>query len=127
MTKREAQLKSAFIRELKQQCPQWIVLLSSTVGVPDRCITGNGRTTFWEFKHATPRFKLPHIQELMCARLHQQGFCRYVVWYENRLGDGQRTLIIRPSMIRFMSPEVSCDGFDIPWLVSYVRKIHEAN
>lgn len=127
--KRESELKAAFGRELKRQLPHYIVQMFSTNGSPDRSITGDGRTSSWEFKHGTPDFKSKGDQELMCARLAVQGHCRYVVWQEMSTGLGSRTMIVHPRQILDRTgwnlvPEAWCVGYNMPWLVDQVKKVH---
>lgn len=125
--KREAELKAKFTRELKRQLPTFLVLQYATNGAPDREIVGNGVTSRWESKHATPQFKSPGNQELLCMRLAAHGHCRYVVWWER---DGaERTLIVHPLQIHEraswnLNEEASCDGFNMRWLVDQVRQVH---
>ncbi len=125
----EAQLKQQFTKELKRQLPGAVVLQYATNGAPDREVVYNGISTRWEFKHATPRFESPGIQELTCARLASLGHCRYVIWYQRR--DVKRTLIVHPRLvlgqngnIRDVVSEAECSGFDMQWLVNEVRKAH---
>ena len=127
MKKREAELRSLFTKELKQQLPQFIVLLHYSNAAPDRSITGNGITSFYEFKHGTPDFKSPDDQEIMCSRIAAQGYCRYVIWQDR--DNTKRTLIVTPAEVKnrkgwTLIPEASCIGFDMEWLVCYIRGIH---
>jgi hypothetical protein len=115
--------------ELRLQCPTFLVLLQATAGAADRAIVGNGATTWWEFKHATPTFDSPGNQELMCMRLALQGYCRYVIWQEARSGYGRRTLIVHPREVHTRAswkvvPEAFCVGYDHRWLVRYIQKVH---
>lgn len=117
------------MEELKRQCPGFLVLLQATAGCADRAIVGNGRTTFWEMKHATPDFDSPGNQELFCQRLAVQAYCRYVIWQENKQGVGARTLIVHPREVAGMAnwnvqPESFCVGYDHSWLVEQIRKAH---
>ena len=129
--KREGELKSAFATELKRQLPLFIILLHSSRAAPDRSITGNGKTTWWEFKHATPDFDSPGDQVLMCMRLAANGFCRYVIWWETSKGTDQKTMIVHPTTVfglRSGEPlvaEAFCEGFDHKWLTEYIKKIHQ--
>jgi hypothetical protein len=125
----EAQLKQQFTKELKRQLPGAVVLQYATNGAPDREVVYNGISTRWEFKHATPRFESPGIQELMCARLGAVSHCRYVIWHQWK--DVKRTLIVQPQSVigqngsgRNIEPEAFCSGFDMQWLVNEVRKAH---
>lgn len=129
MEKLEAELKAAAMRELERQCPNYIVLLQQTAGAPDRAIVGAGRTSFWEFKHATPDFASPGIQELFCNRLAVQGYCRYVIWQESAAGTGKRTMIVHPREVHrrvgyTVQPETFCIGFNHHWLVDQIRRAH---
>ncbi len=128
--KREGELKSAFTEELKRQCPSFVVILHATAGAPDRSIHGAGQGSSWEFKHATPDFESPGIQELFCMRLDEAHHCRYVLWWEN--GSDQRTMIVRPRAIfrhthtRSVMPYADAwvYGFNHHWLVCQVKKAH---
>lgn len=127
--KREAELKAAFTKELHRQLPGFISLLQATAGAPDRSITGAGRTTHWEFKHATPTFDSPGLQELLCMRLAHAGYCRYVFWWEGATGIGQRTMIVTPKNVHerqnwLLVPEEVTPGFDHRWLVKFIGQVH---
>ncbi len=126
ITKREAEFKSNFGKELKRRYPAFYILLFSTRGGPDRIVIGNKRYSMWEFKHATPGFESPGDQELMCMRLNVAGYCRYVIFYENQ---DQHTLIVTPKAVHErkgwkLEPEHITAGFDIPWLVRHVAWVH---
>ena len=95
----------------------------STSGIPDISITGYNFTSWLEVKHATPSFKSPGIQELMCLRLAAAGHCRYLIYYEK--GAIKRTLIIHPKHLKDLQPEAFCIGFDHEFVVDYIRQIHE--
>jgi hypothetical protein len=125
--KREAELKSSFGEELKRQLPGFLSLSYSTNGAPDREIVGAGITTRWEFKHATPTFRSPGDQELMCMRLAAAGHCRYVIWHEVK--GIEKTMIAHPKEIHRrdgwnIHAEAWCVGFDMKWLVSQIKKEH---
>lgn len=128
--KREGELKSAFTQCMKDHLPNYYMLLLASRGAPDRAIVGNGQTTWWEFKHGTPSFESPGLQELTCMRLAEAGYCRYVLWMEDAKGRGKRTLIVRPKVVYERSgwsftPEAWCLDFDMYWLVRYVASIHK--
>ena len=99
--KREAELKAAFSAELKTRLPGAVTVMHSSAGAPDRAVSVGGCTTYLEFKHGTPGFDSPGLQELVCMRLEAAGECRYVVWQENANGTGQRTLIVKPRAIHW--------------------------
>lgn len=130
--KRESELKSAFLHELKRSLPGFEAIRHEDVrtsGTPDLSITGAGRTSWWEFKHCTPRWTGHELQELMCHRLAVAGYCRYVFWWESASGLGQRTMIVHPRTVRERTgwqvvPEEVCPGFDHRWLVQQVKAVH---
>ena len=130
MQKREADLKSAFVAELKRQRPGFIVLAYATNGAPDRSIVGGGKQSNWECKHATPDFDSPGDQVLMCMRLAHVGHCRYVFWQESAHGTRQRTMIVHPRAVHERNgPLVACEefcvGYDMRWLAERVLEVHK--
>ena len=125
--KREAKLKSAFGEALQKRKRSWLNFSMLTAGAPDRVIIGSGETSFWEFKHATPGFDSPGLQELICKRIATQGKCYYVVWYEDANGQNKRTIIVHPEVLiarRHLEAVMYCDGFDMEWLVEHVIRLH---
>lgn len=127
--KQEGKLKSNFIKELKRQCPDFYILHYSTAGAPDCEIIGNGITTRWEAKHATPGFVSHENQELLCARLALAGHCRYVFWWESSSGTGKKTMIVHPLKVlrrvgHQLEAEAWVEGYDQGWLVEQVKKAH---
>lgn len=124
--KREAELKSALFAELERQLPRFYTLLYATAAAPDRSIVGGGRQTNWEFKHCTPSFVSHGNQELMCMRLAEAGYCRYVMWWESATGVGQRTMVVHPRAVhdRSLVPEAWAAGFDHQWLVKFIKQVH---
>jgi hypothetical protein len=128
--KREAELKAIAMQELKRQRPQYIIQSFSTLGSPDRSVTGSGMTTHWEFKHGTPDFDSPGVQELMCIRLALHGHCRYVIWQEAPTGKMARTMIVHPRAVHArigwaLDPEAFCIGYNPRWLIEQIVKTHE--
>jgi len=137
--KREAELKRKVTAMLQRHRPHWITLLQSTAGAPDRVIVGDDTVSCWEFKHATPDFRSPGIQELMCLRLAEHSKCWYVIWAETAKGAGLRTMIVSPHKIHALPhresglknamklvPEAECEGYDMTWLVERIIVRHLA-
>lgn len=127
--KREGELKRKLAQEIARQLGayRFYVLQYSTNGAPDREIIGNGVSTRWEMKHATPDFKSPDDQELMCCRIAAVAHCRYIIWHERR--GVQRTQIVHPLKVKNriswdLEAEASCEGFDMRWLVRYIAQQH---
>lgn len=79
--------KAACIDEIKTQLgTRYFVQSHQDVrksGFPDIALHGEGVCTSWEFKHATPRFSSPGIQEWTCRRIAKSSYCRYVIYVEN--------------------------------------------
>ena len=124
-------LTTALLRELKTRCPRLEVLhhRDITAGIPDLSITGYGRTTWWELKHARPTFKSCGIQRLRCRRLAAGGVCLYVLYHEGP--NGKRTMIVHPMDI--MTSLVNANdvvwfektaGFDHAWVCDRVMDRH---
>ena len=127
--KREAELKAAFSQELKARLPGFMLLFLASPGAPDRAVVGGGRTTYLEFKHGTPSFDSPGLQELTCMRLEAAGECRYVVWQESAAGIGQRTLIVKPRAVHrrdgwLLDAEETFLGFDHHSVIQWLKERH---
>ena len=124
--KQEANLKAALMRALRDVLPDFVHQRHEdrfSSGWPDISVSGYGRTSFWEVKHADPRFSSNGLQELTCLRLALASFhCRYIVYHENH--GIKRTLIVHPNHIGDLLPEFSCAGFNHTWLVEQIRKVH---
>lgn len=122
----ESGLKSKLLKQISLRLPGFIALRHEDVrssGIPDLSLTGFGRTSWWEFKHAAPTLKSKGIQELTMLRLAGAGFARYVVWEENKHGI-QRTLVVHPKNLVSMTPEEWFVGYDHKAIVEYMRKVH---
>lgn len=130
--KREAELKSALKQAFKRYLPSFVIQSHEdvrTAAHPDWSITGCGWSSWWEFKHGTPRFEGTGLQELQCLRLATAGFCRYVIWQETAAGHDQRTLIVHPVEVHervgwTLKAEAATRGFDHRWLVEQIRLVH---
>lgn len=119
--KRENALKALCLRELDRQYGTLFFAMTlqdvRKSGYPDVVPSALGKTTWWEFKHATPRFSSPGIQNYTCRRLAQRSYCRYVIYHEDK--DEQRTAIYHPNEIHKavrgrldgLTPEIEWRGF----------------
>lgn len=132
--KRESELQAACLFEMRRQVSKrYEVVTIQDVrksGWPDVALNGFGKTTWWEFKHATPSFSSPGIQEHICRRLAKTSYCRYIVYYETR--SDVCTYIVHPDHVAghdgkllAMVPEVVFDGHDHFSVVQFMRNIHE--
>lgn len=124
----ESALKSKFMLELKQ-VPGFVALRHEdvrTAGIPDLSVTGHGRTTWWEFKHADPVIRSFRYQELTMQRLATAGFARYVIWLQHANGTAKRTLIVHPRQFDVLRTEHWCSGFDHHFVVDYMKQVHRA-
>lgn len=115
------------MRELHKQLPGYVCQRHEdrfTSGWPDISVTGNGHTSYWEVKHATPDWKSNGIQELTMLRLAHASFCaRYIFYYEKQ--DAKRTLIVHPDNLKSLDSDEETVGFDHKWLVAFIEKVHE--
>lgn len=128
LKKEEGKLKSAFQRELERQLPEFVTLRYATAGAPDREIVGNNFVSHFEFKHGTPAFRSPGLQELTMCRLAVVGHARYVIWRETPHG-GKSTMIVHPLIVHNrtdwdLQPEAVTIGFDHRWLVDQIKQVH---
>jgi hypothetical protein len=129
LSKKEAVLKSDFVTKCKQHMRGAVVFRHEdvrTAGIPDMSITWNNMTSWWEAKHATPRFASTGIQELTLSRLAANGFARYLIWYETAKTPKQ-TWIVHPINISEYASvqEVAFYGFNTEDLIEHIRRIHE--
>lgn len=132
--KQENALKAACIRLLREKRPDWVIIPHQEVrehGTPDISVTGNTRTTWWEFKHGTPAFLKDDNQELKCARLAREGFCRYIVYREGKDGLDRMTCIFHPLSVihTFGRPDLHkaesiVDGFNHHFVTDYIIFMH---
>jgi hypothetical protein len=128
--KDESGLKRKLIRCIPT--PEFLVFAHSDLrkyGIPDLSLSGHGRTTWWELKHATPRFATKEIQEVTCLRLARTSFCRYVIYHE--YGDTKETLIVHPSavygrrgIVKQIAYEHSFAEFDHERVWEYMKSVH---
>lgn len=128
MSRVESYHKGKLMAQLRLSFPGFVFLRHEDVsmsGLPDIEILGNGRCSYWEAKHATPRFEKKPIQTLMMTRMTRADIhARYIIWEEHH--EIQRTLIVHPSMINVWTarPEVVASGIDHLAIVEAVRKVH---
>lgn len=123
----ESVLKLKLMEQIRKDLPGFVALRHEDVrtsGIPDMSLTGFAKTTWWEFKHAVPTFDSTGIQELTMLRLAAAGYARYVIWEEQR--GIKRTLIVHPRHVgtKPLIHESACVGYDMQWLVAYMRKAH---
>lgn len=128
MSKREAELKKALMRELRERLPHFVHQRHEdrfTVGWPDISVTGFARTSYLEVKHATPRVDTMARQELTMLRLAAASFyARYLVYFENKSGSLKRTLIVHPNRLHDLQPEESTTGHNHKWVAEHLLKLH---
>lgn len=132
--KRETAIKTAFFARFDElfNIRQFFVQHNQDVrksGWPDTIIHGFSHATSWEFKHGTPNFSSPGIQEVTCSRIAKHSYCRYVIFFETP--HEQKTLIAHPRCVigregktRNIQCEVEFDGFAFDQLASFIHAIH---
>jgi hypothetical protein len=131
--KREGELRSKLGDRMRKHpvVGAWEILRHEdirSVGIPDMSLTGSGRTTWWEFKHAAPDLKrneVGSIQHLCMQRLERLGFARYVIWLEDN--EMEFALIVRPQHLAdFRSKaEVTMAGYDMKGVLDYMKMANE--
>jgi len=99
-------------------------------GQPDVSLSGLHSTTWWEYKHATPRFSSPGIQENTCARLAARSFCRYIIYFETPCIFS--TWIVHPlevkdkrGIMNLIHPEWIFPGFAHDKVAEYMKRTHD--
>lgn len=132
--KREAELQASSLDALKELCGESFFAMTlqhvRKSGHPDAAISALQSTSWWEFKHATPRFKSPGIQEYTCVRLSHRSYCRYVIYFEE--GAIRKTLIVRPEALagckgrveRIESIEHTFEGHDFAAVAVCIQQVH---
>jgi hypothetical protein len=139
MPKQEAELKAKFMNRVRELEPNWRCFRHEDIltgGIPDVSTTGNKRTCWLEFKHATPNFTTNGLQEITCRDLSIVGFCYHVIFHEGRTKPSnmefKQTVIISPSHVRGKKGNMkdilngsacfSCSGFDNDFIINFLRK-----
>lgn len=119
----ESSLTRQLIAVIEQQMSGAVVLKHAdryTSGIPDMSVTWRGVTTWWECKHAKPRFKSQGLQELIAARLamHSAG-CRYIIF------GATRTYLVHPDQLHTWRDAAQyCNGYDLTWVVKRIEEFH---
>ena len=136
IAKQETPITAAFFERFEELHPksEYFVMTHQDVrksGYPDRSIHGYGHSTFWEFKHATPNFSSPGLQEITCARLAVHTYCRHVLFVETETE--RRIMIAHPrevfqkhGKLKRIAAEVEFDGHDFDKLAAFIHAIHKS-
>lgn len=127
--KRESYFKRKLAAMIKEQLHNFLVISHVDVqsGIPDWSITGNGVTSWLEFKHGTPAFTSHGVQVVVARKLAIAGKCRYVVFWER--GDAKETLIVDPKDVVIgrnatVVAEEGALGHNLQFVISYIKKVH---
>jgi hypothetical protein len=129
MEKQESKHKAAVMKILRQ-VPHYVALRHEdlfTSGIPDISLSGMRHTSWWEFKHATPKFESKGIQELTCKRLAAHGYrCHYVICYQVPNEDVM-TYIVHPDKLHKFQTEARywTDGINYKWIAKQMIDLHE--
>src|SRR5262245_12425291 len=113
------------MKVLHLELPGFVILRHEDVrgcGVPDSTVTGNGKTSWWEIKHCTPKYPTYDYQELVCKRLATAGICYYLMYWE--VGRDKRTLIVHPSNLSTMVADDSAEGHNHRLVANFIRSLH---
>lgn len=125
--KREALYKAQLMVKLHLAYPRFVFFRHedrARSGIPDLEVLGNGICSYWEAKHATPKFELPGIQKLTMSRIQRAGIhTRYIIWEEHH--DVCKTLIVQPQLIHEWKTAPNYRlGIDHDWLVYLIGEVH---
>jgi hypothetical protein len=126
----EHDLVAAQLKLLRRELPASFVIRKhadyATSGDPDLSITGNGKTTWWEVKHATPRVKGTELQRVKAVKLAIAGYCRYIVYERSR--HGAFTNIVHPRDINpdgtFAAEALAAGEANYVFVLKFVKQIH---
>jgi len=151
--KREDELKEHLFDAAKVLPSSYFLLPIQDVrksGTPDFTLNGEQYASWWEVKHATPHFRSPGIQEVICKRLSRTSFCRYIIYVEAKIkwsehvlpnlskthdGIERFTVIIHPDFVfgrkgkldwamALSDADAVIDGFDHEKVVEHMRSVH---
>lgn len=128
--KRESYFKRKLKELVEEVLPGFEIIshVDTKSGLPDWSVTGNGMTSWLEFKHATPAFSSRGVQVVVCRKLARAGRCRYVIFWQS--GDVKRTLIVHPGAVKFGyngsvdAIEREKPGHDLQFVVDYIKEVH---
>lgn len=125
----EATIKGVLMTALRQTLLRYIVIRhedKSGYGIPDSSITGDGKTSWWEFKFANPDFKSHGAQELMMKRLSNVGIAHYVIFQLK--GKERWTILIKGSDLANWDKNeyqlAKVEGFNYEFVVAFVKELH---
>lgn len=133
MEKYETLLKSALMPVIKKAMPSYVVFRHEDVrngGHPDFSVSGNGLGSWWEVKHATPKFGTKGNQEFFCRELARETFCRYIIYFDGE--DQHKTYIIHPrevfgkkGRVEEMEIEARAAGHNHYFVAWYIQQVHK--
>ena len=128
----EADLKRALVKRLREVYPNfviWRIEDPTTSGIPDITVVGRKVTSFWEVKHATPKFKVKGIQGRTMDLLAREGLAFYIIYCEKCDGADKMTYIVDPKAIH--NPPYTWArrriGFDHDWVVRQIGGLHHVD
>jgi hypothetical protein len=93
----------------------------------------NGKTSWWEVKHATPKVTGTGVQHLTARRLAAAGDCWYIVYRSPTDKDGSNaamTCLVRPQDIgengyfKMVDDAHQCYGYDHRFVLAFIKKVH---
>lgn len=104
-------------------------------GNPDLILSGDGKMSQWEIKHATPRFLCPEIQRWTCSRIAKSAYCRYVIFVEGFWPNDdhlrKETWIVHPDRLAEckgrltnVRPEIMYPGYNHLAVVLHMQSVH---
>jgi hypothetical protein len=130
--KRESELKTKLMKELRAQCKEANVshlsLRHEDVargGIPDISHSEHKLTSWWEVKHATPGFECDGRQEMTCLLLAAAAHaCYFIIYHETAEGEDKKVLIVHPKQLRTLEAIHVIAGFKHAEVAQFIRRTH---
>lgn len=128
----EASVTQALHLVLKTRLPNYEVTKiadRATIGRPDSCVTGNGRTTWLEIKllrkgDSIEKCSKPiQLHTMKRLQVLSGGRAWYVV-YDLRDPKAKRLLIFQPIELLNERPDIWCEGFDHGVVADLIQETH---
>ena len=127
----ESWYQAKLIKAIKKELPHAVVLKIADkylLGVPDLCVTFNGKTSWWELKvwRESREPKLSDfgkgVQLNMAQRLSTEGICFYIIFVDRKID--KRILIVDPLDIEILNPVEEYKDHDYEAAAEYVGWVH---
>lgn len=124
----EHSLVESLVGYLRKRFPSYVIWKINdrfTHGIPDIIVSGNGRTSHWEVKHADPDFQSDGIQELTMKRLAHTGVPAHYLIFQTPL---KITYIVEPRHLAVWETAGAwMPGIDFDYVGDTIARIHSCS